>query len=406
MASDIGFGKISPHLGWLVLVIVSAGAAGYCYALDKYPWFVVFLIVIAVSAFLLIKVILGAGKRVRYVLNATLNGDFAYKFPTDNVSKYERESNLALNRIVEHFEHLSSDIRRKETFLAKVINMTDIGMIVTDDDGNVRIHNDSALRLLQRDALTHICQIASQAFTDLSITKHKYSLNGEAIYIYTINDLRHPIQNAEVESWEKLTRVLTHEIMNSLTPVSSIAENMKEKASSAEVQEAFDAISSSSRSLLEFVRNFRKFSVLPEVKMRAVYLKPLLEKCVRMSEEYSPDNNVSIELLCFPPDVMVYTDETLLSRVVINILKNAVEASAGHISLETNILPDEAVEIRISNDGELIAEENAGQIFTPFFTTKASGSGIGLSLSRRIVSHLGGTLTLQSRPHTSFRIKL
>lgn len=406
MASKIALHRLFAPIGWLLGVIMAAIVAGYCYAGERFGWFAAMLAVVGICAFMLIKAFLNFGKRIRYILNATLNGDFSYKFPTVDVSKYERDSNVVLNRIVEHLEQLSMEIRQKESFLAKVINMTDIGMVVADDKGYVRIHNEAALQLLQRGALTHICQIDPQAYPGLAISRQESTLNGNDIFIYTINDLRHPIQNAEVGSWEKLTRVLTHEIMNSLTPICSIAETMTEKETSAEAKDAFDAISSSSRSLLEFVKNFRKFSVLPEVKMRAECLKPLLENCKVMAEKFDASENVCINIRCFPPDVKSYTDDVLLSRVIINILKNAIEASSSKITIETGILPDETVEIRISNDGELIPEELAQKIFTPFFTTRQSGNGIGLSLSRRIITHLGGTLTLQSLPLTTFIIRL
>lgn len=405
MASE-RLNRIATPIAWLLIVTVSAGMSGWYYSNGMTTWFVLSMAVTLAGGFMLVKTMLNFGKRVRYIMNATLNGDFSYKFPTTGVNKYERESNIALNRIVEHLENLSMEIRQKETFLAQVINMTDIGMVVADDKGYVRIHNEAALQLLQRSALTHICQIDPQAYPGLAISRQESTLNGNNISIYTINDLRHPIQNVEVESWEKLTRVLTHEIMNSLTPICSIAETMTEKETSAEAKNAFDAISSSSRSLLEFVKNFRKFSVLPEVKMHAVCLKPLLENCKVMTEKFDADGNVCINIRCFPPDVMSYTDDVLLSRVIINILKNAIEASSSKITIETSILPDESVEIRISNDGELIPEEQAQQIFTPFFTTRQSGSGIGLSLSRRIITHLGGTLTLQRLPLTTFIIRL
>ncbi|MDE6654723.1 MAG: ATP-binding protein, partial [Muribaculaceae bacterium] len=106
------------------------------------------------------------------------------------------------------------------------------------------------------------------------------------------------------------------------------------------------------------------------------------------------------------PDLMVYTDEALLSQVILNIVKNAAEANPAAIAIEAGVKADESVEIRISNDGELIPDDLAGQIFTPFFTTRPSGNGIGLSLSRRIVSHLGGTLTLATRPRTCFAVRL
>ena len=140
--------------------------------------------------------------------------------------------------------------------------------------------------------------------------------------------------------------------------------------------------------------------------MRAVYIKPLLESSIRIAESYIKEKHISIKLICFPPELMVYTDDTLLSRVLINILKNAIEANPTIITIEADEKADESVEIRIYNDGELIPDEMAQHIFTPFFTTRPNGSGIGLSLSRRIVTHLGGTLSLKTRPATCFTVRL
>lgn len=343
---------------------------------------------------------------MRYVMQATLSSDFSYKFPTIKVSKDERDTNEMLNKIVEHLERLTQKSKQNEAFLARVINLTDIGMGLANANGDIRLHNEAALRLLDRQALTHVCQIPKQAYAELAIKKSDVTVNDKSFTLFTITDLSRQMQAIEVESWEKLTRVLTHEIMNSLTPIQSIAENMSGKTSNQEITEALDTISSSSRSLMQFVKNFREFSILPEAKMRAVYLKPLLESSIRIAESYIKEKHISIELTCFPPELMVYTDEALLSRVLINILKNAIEANPNNISIEADEKADESVEIRISNDGELISEETAEHIFTPFFTTRSSGSGIGLSLSRRIITHLGGTLSLKTQPETCFFIRL
>lgn len=157
---------------------------------------------------------------------------------------------------------------------------------------------------------------------------------------------------------------------------------------------------------MQFVRNFREFSRLPEPIMKAIYLKPLLEQCVRMAESYVMDSNISISLTCFPPLLMIYTDESQLSQVLLNIIKNAIEANPTRISIEADEKADESIEIRISNDGDIIDTETAEHIFTPFFTTRESGSGIGLSLSRRIITHLGGTLTFKTSPFTCFSVRL
>ncbi|MDE6291807.1 MAG: HAMP domain-containing histidine kinase [Muribaculaceae bacterium] len=340
------------------------------------------------------------------MMDATVSGDFSYKFPTTDVSRDDRENNEMLNSIVAHFERLTNEVRQNEVFLARMINLTDIGLAVADANGDIRLHNEAALRLLERQALTHVCQIPEQAFVDLSIRKSDVTVNERSFTLFTISDISRKMQAVEVESWEKLTRVLTHEIMNSLTPIQSIAETMSGKTSTQEAAEAFATISSSSRSLMQFVRNFREFSKLPEPNMKVLYLKPILRSCVRMAESFVKDMQVNITLTCFPPELMIYTDEALLSQVLLNVLKNALEACPKRISIEADERADESVEIRISNDGEPISDDTAQHIFTPFFTTRESGSGIGLSLSRRIITHLGGTLTLRTRPLTCFSVRI
>lgn len=406
MASDRPAIRYPVPVGWLVGALLMAGCAGWCFAVGLILWAFIACAAAICCGYMLTKGIRRLNRRVRYIIEATLSEDFSYKFPTEGVGRDEGDTNRMLNRIVSHLERLNSQAAQNEAFLAWAINLMDIGIVVADAVGDVRHHNDAALRLLERPVLTNVCQIPRQDYSDLSINKTGMNLNGSSFTVYTISDLRRPVQTAEVESWEKLTRVLTHEIMNSLTPIQSIAETMSGKATGDEEAEAFATISSSSRSLMAFVKNFRKFSVLPQPQMKVMYVKPFLEKCVRMAGEYVRDSSIRISLECFPPDMMVYTDEALLSQVILNIVKNAAEAHPTAIAIEANVKADESVEIRISNDGELIPDDLAGQIFTPFFTTRPSGNGIGLSLSRRIVSHLGGTLTLATRPRTCFAVRI
>lgn len=405
MASDFkGKWDMAP-LVWIILTVLLAIIAGYILALGNSLW--VLLIILSICcAYMIFSNMTRISKKMRYVMDATLNRDFSYKFPTSDVNKDERETNEMLNRIVEHLEDITREARQNETFLTRVINLTDIGMALADAKGDITLHNEAALRLLNRQALTHSCQIPDQALADLVIKKSEVNVNEKSFTLFTITDLSRQMQAVEVESWEKLTRVLTHEIMNSLTPIQSIAENMSGKISSPEISEAFETISSSSSSLMQFVKSFREFSILPKPQMKAIYLKPLLQSTIRLAESYSEGKNITLTLTCFPPELMIYTDESLLSRVLINILKNAIEANPQNVEIEAREKADESVEIRISNDGERIPEETAEHIFTPFFTTRPSGNGIGLSLSRRIITHLGGTLTLKTRPQTSFSVRI
>lgn len=390
---------------WIVSSVLLALSAGYCIAMRNLLW-LPFLICSGVCAFMITRNLNRIIRQMRYIIEATLDGDFSYKFPIVNVGNEERSSNMTLNRIVEHLEEVSLEARKNDAFLTQIFNMADIGLALADAKGNITICNEPALRLLDRQALTHVCQIPCEADVELIIKRREVTVNDKIFTLFTFTDLRHQMQLVEVESWEKLIRVLTHEIMNSLTPIQSIAETVSGKASSKEIIEALDTISSSSGSLMHFVKNFREFSLLPEPRMRVLYLKPLLESVIRIAESYDNANKIDFNLVCFPPELMVYSDESLLNRVLINIIKNAVEANPDSISVEAEVKADDSVEIRISNDGELISEETAEHIFTPFFTTRQSGNGIGLSLSRRIITHLGGTLSFKTRPITSFSINL
>ncbi len=392
---------------WLlsIAVMTLAFLAGYLFGKPGEWWIVPILLCLS-FIIVIIKKVNRVGKRLRFVMDATLNGDFSYKFPVDNVNAEDREVNGMLNRIVGHLEELTVESHRNETFLIHILNLVDIGFVVADSSGNVIIHNQAAMRLLDREALTNVCQIPESEADSLDIRKRNVVVNERSFIIYTINDLGLRMQTVEVESWEKLTRVLTHEIMNSMTPICSIAETMSEQVKPGDIKDGLKTISSSSRSLMRFVRNFREFSFLPEPKMRAFYLKPFLESCVRMARGHLHEKDVEFSILCFPPEVMAYSDDGLLTQVLLNIIKNALEANPQKIEIEATVRADESVEIVISNNGELIPEEIAAQMFTPFFTTRSSGSGIGLSLSRRIITLLGGTLSFRTRPVTSFMIRL
>lgn len=342
-------------------------------------------------------------RRVNYLISAAMSGDFSYKFPTIGIPDHERDINQTLNRLVEHLEKLSHDARENEAFLSYIINLVDIGIVVANEKGHVTHANRASLAILSVPVLTDMCQIPDE-LAGMKISRSMARLKDESITIVTISDLRRPLQFAEVQSWERLTRVLTHEIMNSLTPINSIAESLGKLYLTDDIKPQLDVISSSSRNLMEFVKNFRKFTKLPEPQPTIFYIKGMIERVVGLASSYPNAAGADFRVMVFPPDAMLYTDEGMLSQVILNIIKNALEANADSIDVSAEVKEDESIAITISNNGERIPDEIAKQIFTPFFTTKTDGSGVGLSLSRRIISTLGGSLTLVAEPSTKFVI--
>lgn len=398
-----------PRFLSVVSIILSIISCSLFYA-DRPICATVCLVVAICSINSLVGYIKRLNANFNYIISATMNGDFSYKFPLTDCSPQECEINRKLNLIVEHLEKLRDKARNEEKFIGEVIDLIDTGIIVADERGHVVQSNRNARQILSLPVLTEIKQIPSD-LSGVEIKVNTVSIDGQSLDIYTLTDVSHVTQTAEVNSWQKLNRVLTHEILNSLTPVNSMIDalgnclnentGLKDKT---DLIQQIEIIKSSNRTLMNFVRNFRKIAVIPEPVPHVIYLKPFLQKIITIAKAFEGNRSIDYHLTIFPPDTMLYTDDNLLRHVFINLLKNGIEAGARNIFIEANIKDDESIEISVSNDGATVPEKLVAQIFTPFFTTKSKGSGIGLSLSRQIISRLGGTLSLIPRPITKFII--
>ena len=220
---------------------------------------------------------------------------------------------------------------------------------------------------------------------------------GKMLRVISVGNIHEELDSKEVESWEKLTRILTHEIMNSLAPVTSISHTLlSANADAATMQQGLETIHTTSDRLLRFVDSFRAVTRIPAPQKAPFYLSELVAEACSLTAREGVEVEVSIE----PEDTMLYADRALMSQVVVNLLKNATEALADFegerkISIHSTIDAEERIQIEITNNGSAIPAEVAENIFTPFFTTKADGSGIGLAVSRQIIRHPGGTLRLK-----------
>lgn len=248
-------------------------------------------------------------------------------------------------------------------------------------------------------------------------------LFGERAMQQSLNDMgeevRQLVNHSEVESWEKLTRVLTHEIMNSTAPIASISSSLlnREDVVGTPLEEGIRAIHSTAARLNTFVVNYRKMSQLQKPEPQDFDLTPFLKNLTSLY----PELEWEIDM---PPTCTAHTDAALLHQVLINMVKNALEAGAKKMGLKVERIEPSyhhqsyqietsnanRVSITISNDGKPIPPDVRSSIFIPFFTTKATGSGIGLSLSRQIIIKQGGSLELLDTPmptyHTSFCIQI
>ena len=377
-------------------------------------------------------------KKVTFLFDAIDNGDFSFNFPTEKGFKEDKILHKSLNRIKLFLQHTREEQMEREKYYEQILNAVDTGILVVDSHDNILQHNQAALRLLDTDVLTHMNQVKGK-LKDEHLAKHETQamLKDKHVRIIALSDVSHELSNQEVDSWIKLIRVLTHEIMNTITPVTSLSETLLTRVTEdKDLKQGLETIHKTGTELLAFVNNYRRFTHVPQPQPALFYVEPFLERMALLC-------NHEVEISVSPKDLLVYADESLLSHVVTNLLKNAVEAFNGQeklsaernkqdgneqgrnkqecrsadlqsaaskkafIRLQAYANAQESIIIDVSNNAGLIPEDVASHIFIPFFTTKPEGSGIGLSLSRQIMRVSGGSLSLhqdKAQGITTFRI--
>lgn len=206
-------------------------------------------------------------------------------------------------------------------------------------------------------------------------------------------------QAHEQDSWTKLIRVLTHEIMNTVSPIASLsdalAKSMDENGhSELDVKSGLDTISDSSKNLIKFVETYRQLSGVARPLRKAVDLQELMDRVISLNSEYAASCGATCVYRPEEPDLMIYADEGQISQILINLIKNALQAGAKHIDISARMGKEDDVIIQVANDGAPIPVSAQEQIFVPFYTTKKEGSGIGLSISRQIMRQHNGTIDL------------
>ena len=377
-------------------------------------------------------------KKVTFLFDAIDNGDFSFNFPTEKGVKEDKILHQSLNRIKLFLQHTREEQMDREKYYEQILNAVDTGILVVDSHDNILQHNQAALRLLDTDVPTHMNQVKGK-LKDEHLAKHETQamLKDKHVRIIALSDVSHELSNQEVDSWIKLIRVLTHEIMNTITPVTSLSETLLTRVTEdKDLKQGLETIHKTGTELLAFVNNYRRFTHVPQPQPALFYVEPFLERMALLC-------NHEVEIEVSPKDLLTYADESLLSHVVTNLLKNAVEAFNGQeklsaernkqdgneqgrnkqecrsadlqsaaskkafIHLQAYANAQESIIIDVSNNAGLIPEDVASHIFIPFFTTKLEGSGIGLSLSRQIMRVSGGSLSLhqdKAQGITTFRI--
>ena len=351
-------------------------------------------------------------RKVAFMFDAIDNNDLSFAFHTSGVPTDDALLNRSLNRIKLVLAHARDEAVEREKYYEQIMDAAGTGLLVTDAAGHILQHNHAATVLLQRQVLTHLDQVRSRLDDGtLSLRETYTTLRGERVRIIAVSDINSELANREVDSWIKLIRVLTHEIMNTITPITSLSQTLLCKAT-GEQREGLETISRTGSELMAFVDNYRRFTHVPQPQPKLFYVKPFAERMARLAP-------CEVEVNVCPADLLVYADEGLMARVMSNLLKNAAEAvcaadevhgSQGRkVWIDAYTGSDDSVVMDVCDNAGIIDADTAQHVFVPFFTTKPGGNGIGLPLARQIMRVSGGTLSLvqdAKRDTVVFRMKI
>lgn len=357
--------------------------------------------------------------KIDFMSDALDSGESAFRYSEDHWS--DRRLNRSLNRLRSIFEAEKSDIRERERYFGIMLDHVQSGVIVIDGDkidysnviarGFLGMSDISSLRQIERispelaNAFRSASEVESKAslvsergMVQFSISACTARLHGKDVSIVTFNDITREMENNESESWTRLIRVLTHEIMNTVTPIASLSSALSQNLDAydtEDVRSALGTISSSSEGLISFVQSYRSLTHIAAPIRKAFYLRDLVNDSVTIAQANWPSAKVSYHELS--EDIILYADYGQISQVMNNLIKNAVQAGASGIDITASIDKRERTVINVANNGEPISETGREQIFVPFYTTKGvSGTGVGLSLCRQIIRLNGGTINLTS----------
>lgn len=332
-------------------------------------------------------------KKVAFLFNAIDNGDYSFRFAEGDKVGDDRVLNRSLNRVKGILTHARDEQMEREKYFELILDSVDTGIIVVEESrGVVLRYNRAAQKLLKREVITHVDQI-KESMKSFSLRETNTVLKGRRVRNVAFSDIKGELANQEIDSWVKLIRVLTHEIMNTVTPIVSLSDTLL-RQSEGEQREGLSVINRTGKELVKFVENYRRFTHVPTPQPTLFYVKPFLERMSRLAGQILKDG-CTVVIDVQPKDILVYADEGLIGRVVSNLLKNAAEAvpTGGHIWLKAYTGEKDTVVIDVVDDGPMIPDDVASHIFVPFFTTKKDGSGIGLSISRQIMRVSNGFIS-------------
>jgi two-component system, NtrC family, nitrogen regulation sensor histidine kinase NtrY len=370
--------------------------------------------------------------------------EFTRSYQIEGMGGTYNELNKAFNEVMQDFQKVRTEKEESFHYLQTIVQNIDVSVIAYGADGNIELINKTAKKLFQLSSIKNIkaLSVLSQEIVDtllsikpgenklvkvhydddilqLAIYATTIKMKDKLIYLVTIKDIQHVLEEQETEAWQKLIRVLTHEIMNSITPIASLSSTLDlmlkgmvnkdtdeeliiGRESVNEIQEALQTINKRSTGLLHFVNTYRNLTRIPKPNFKVYRIRELFDNIKNLMDEEIRKCNVEFDVRIEPENLEFTADDQLIEQVLINLLKNALYAlngvQNGKIQLLGFLNKRGRITIQVIDNGPGILQDVLDKVFIPFFTTKPSGSGIGLSLSKQILRLHNASITAHSAP--------
>lgn len=426
----------------LLIVILSALLCYFILIYHSLRVSIILLLMLTFSTANLISYLNSTNRKIRFFFDSVRNDDSNLAFPTETGNASLNELYNSMNKVNKQIQQLKIENRQQEQYFGTLLEHLATGIITYNDKGFILHANSAAKKLLSMDVLTHLQQIerkdsklfetinsikpferkliaisAEGTEIQLSLKATSFRTHSDELVILSIQDIKNELDEKEIDSWMKLIRVLMHEIMNSITPITSLSESLSNIFSSegkpispghvnaktiATTLQGLNVIKEQGNGLMSFVESYRKLTRVPEPVKKLFKVSELMRRVQVLynSLEMSGSSDLSISLA--NPELEIFADQNLISQVLINLLKNALEANENNADTKITIVVSDCLnnhpEICVIDNGSGITAENLDEIFVPFFTTRQNGSGIGLSISRQIMKVHGGNLKVKSVP--------
>jgi len=404
--------------------------------------FIVALFIIF-QTYSLIRFVERTNKKLTQFLESIRHSDFASSFSDKGMGKSFEDLSHAFNEVIAEFKSTRTEKEEHFNYLQTVVQHVSIGIIAFTSDGKVDMYNNAVKRLLRINALRNIKDlkkikedlpemllkmragskslikiIVQDEFLQLSIYATEFRLRNDEYTLVSIQNIHTELEEKEIESWQKLIRVLTHEIMNSITPISSLASTVKDILIEEEneklklhdmdeddvenVQNALVTIQKRSQGLLNFVEIYRNLTRIPKPSFKHFPVIELIQRVHQLLIPKFEELNINMTAKVLPEELMITADPDLIDQVVINLVLNSIDAvkeiENPKVNVYAGLSENNKPIIEITDNGYGIKPDILDKIFMPFFTSKKHGSGIGLSLSRQIMHLHKGSINVKSKP--------